>query len=143
MTRNDFRGMLLRHEGLRLHPYQDHLGYWTIGVGRLIDARKGGGISQDEAMMLLENDIDKYESALIGSFPIVKMLDSVRYHVLLNMAFQMGIGGLAGFRRMWQAIANRDYQRAAEEMLDSRWHQQTPARAEELSEMMATGEYHP
>ena len=51
-------------EGERLTAYQDHLGYWTIGVGRLIDDRKGGGISPAESTMLLRHDIERVEQAI-------------------------------------------------------------------------------
>ena len=43
---------LRREEGSRPHAYQDHLGFWTIGVGRLIDVRKGGGLSPERAMRM-------------------------------------------------------------------------------------------
>ena len=62
MRRRQIVDDLKRHEGLKLHAYQDHLGYWTIGYGRLIDKERGGGISETEAETLLENDIDRLAS---------------------------------------------------------------------------------
>ena len=59
MTNDEFIAWLKKEEGVVKHAYQDHLGYWTIGVGRLIDKRKGGGLSDEEIDYLLGNDIEK------------------------------------------------------------------------------------
>ena len=56
--------------------------------------------------------------------------------VLIEMVFQLGIGGVSKFKNMWKALGKGDYQTASEEMLDSRWAKQTPSRAEGLSEIM-------
>ena len=52
------------------------------------------------------------------------------------MVFQLGVGGVSKFKKMWKALKQNDYQTASEEMLDSRWAKQTPKRAEELSSVM-------
>ena len=130
---------LKRHEGLKLHAYQDHLGYWTIGYGRLIDKERGGGISKDEAEMLLEHDIDRVANRLQNERGFRLAPDSVK-RALVNMAFQLGTGGLLGFRRMWAALERRDYEQAAEEALDSRWAEQTPNRAAEVAKWIKQGE---
>ena len=130
---------LKRHEGLRLHAYQDHLGYWTIGYGRLIDKARGGGISETEAETLLENDIDRVASRLQAERGFRMAPDSVK-RALVNMGFQLGTGGLLGFSRMWAALERRDYEQAAEEALDSRWAEQTPNRAAEVAKWIKQGE---
>ena len=130
---------LKRHEGLKLHAYQDHLGYWTIGYGRLIDKERGGGISKDEAEMLLEHDIDRVASRLQAERGFRLAPDSVK-RALVNMGFQLGTGGLLGFSRMWAALERRDYEQAAEEALDSRWAEQTPNRAAEVAKWIKKGE---
>ena len=56
--------------------------------------------------------------------------------VLIEMVFQLGIGGVSKFKNMWKALGEGDYQTASEEMLDSRWAKQTPKRAEGLSAIM-------
>ena len=56
------------------------------------------------------------------------------------MGFQLGIGGLLGFRKMWAALERSDYAQAAEEALDSRWAEQTPNRAQEVAEWIRTAE---
>lgn len=124
---------LKRHECLRLHAYQDHLGYWTIGYGRMIDERKGGGISEAEAEHLLANDIDRIAARLQHERGFRNAPFTVK-RALANMAFQLGIAGLLSFKRMWRALEQQDYERAADEALDSKWADQTPDRAHEVAE---------
>ena len=133
------RKQLLRHEGEVLHAYEDHLGYLTIGVGRLIDKRRGGGITHDEAMMLLDNDIRRVIDELESRAPWFKRLDTTRQQAIANMAFQLGVSGLLGFRKMIGALDHGDYRKAADEALDSRWARQTPNRANEIADMIRKG----
>ena len=128
-------------EGCVLHAYEDHLGYTTIGYGRLLDKRRGGGISQDEADHLLQNDIDRKLSELRKKYPHFDSLDDARKGVLLNMAFQMGVGGLMGFRNTLAKIKAGDYEGAASNMLKSKWARQTPNRANRMAEQMRTGQW--
>ena len=132
---------LRRDEGEVLHAYQDHLGYWTIGIGRLIDKRKGGGISKDEAVYLLANDISKFTLALRARLPFYNRLDEARQGALANMAFQMGIEGLMGFKNTLAMIEDGDYEGAAAGMLNSLWAKQTPERAARIAEQVRTGEW--
>lgn len=130
---------LRRDEGERLAAYQDHLGFWTIGVGRLIDARKGGGITQDESAYLLANDIEKRRDELLRLLPWAAALDDARFGVLLNMAFQMGVAGLMKFQNTLRMVQGGDYDGAATNMMLSIWAAQTPERARRLSAQMRTG----
>ena len=133
---------LRRDEGIKATAYQDHLGYWTIGVGRLIDSRKpGAGLRPDEIDYLLRNDINDRVQALTKSLPWFDLLDEARRGVMINMAFQLGTAGLLGFKSTLALIAAGKYAEAAEQMLKSKWATQTPARAKRLSEQMKTGEW--
>lgn len=132
---------LRRDEGEVLSAYQDHLGYWTIGVGRLIDKRKGGGITREESSYLLGNDIAKRAAGLSSALPWTDGLDEARRGVLLNMAFQMGLQGLLGFRNTLATIQSGNYKLAAQQMLQSLWATQTPERAKRLSDQMADGQW--
>lgn len=132
---------LRRDEGERLSAYQDHLGYWTIGVGRLIDARKGGGITPEESAYLLSNDIDRCLQSLETQLPWTKDLDDARKGVLVAMRFQMGLKGLLGFKNTLEMIRKGQYEEAAKGMLQSVWAQQTPQRAQRLSKQLKTGEW--
>lgn len=126
-------------EGEVLHEYKDHLGYSTIGVGRLIDKRKGGGITEEESAYLLNNDVTKIVEQLDKRLSWWKKLDDARKGVLVNMAFQMGVDGLLGFKNTLKMIESGQYEAAARGMLQSKWALQTPSRAKRMAEQMRTG----
>lgn len=128
-------------EGEVLHAYSDHLGFTTIGVGRLIDKRKGGGITAEESAYLLSNDIAKFESQLDKSLPWWRGLTEPRQAVILGMAFQMGVDGLLGFKNTLAMVKSGDYAGASENMMKSKWAQQTPARARRMSDQMIGSEW--
>lgn len=133
---------LIRHEGCILHAYKDSLGFTTIGIGRMIDARKGGGISHEEADDLLSHDIDRVTLALAGRYPDwFPSLDPVRQAVLCNLAFNIGIDGLAKFTQMLANVIAGDYLKAAAAMMMSKWATQVGARAVELSTQMQIGRW--
>jgi lysozyme len=137
--REALRQDLIRDEGLKLSAYQDHLGFWTIGVGRLIDARKGGGITKPEAMVLLDNDIRVCMEDL-AMWPWFQQLNGVRQRALLNMRFQLGSGGFRGFRQMRAALEAGDPALAAVRARHSKWaREDTPERAARVTAMLETG----
>lgn len=130
---------LIEDEDEVLHAYPDHLGYLSIGVGRLIDPRKGGGITREESRYLLRNDIARRIGECESRFEWFEGLDPVRQQVIVCMAFQLGTTGVAKFVRMIAALKIRDYITANIEMLDSQWHKDTPARCERMAKIMRTG----
>ena len=132
---------LKRDEGEVLHAYQDTLGFWTIGIGILIDKRKGGGLRPEESEFIFQNRLRILNEQLDRRIPWIGKLDPARRGVLVNMAFQMGIDGLLGFKNTLAMIERGDYQGASKGMLNSLWARQTPARANRLSVQMATGEW--
>jgi lysozyme len=122
--------------------YPDHLGFMTIGVGRLVDKRKpGAGLRPIEIDFMLNNDIDDRIDALTRSLPWFQDLDDARRGVLLNMAFQLGIEGLLKFERTLGLIEAGQYDLAAHAMLQSLWAKQTPARAKRMAEQMRGGQW--
>ena len=125
-------------EGEVLTAYQDSLGFWTIGIGRLIDKRKGGGITKEESSYLFQNDLKKVEADLDKHLPWWRKLDEARRGVLINMRFQLGMAGLLGFKNTLAMIERGEYASAAKGMLQSKWANQTPKRAYRLSEQMRT-----
>lgn len=137
--KNELTKQLRRDEGEVLSAYSDHLGYLTIGVGRMIDKRKGGGITAEESAYLLSNDIDKRQAELLRRAPWMAQLDQARFGVMLNMAFQMGVDGLLGFKNTLAMVKAGDYESAAAGMLHSKWATQTPVRAQRLSKQMESG----
>lgn len=138
--RSELTRQLKGDEGVKAQAYQDHLGFWTIGVGRLIDARKpGSGLRSHEIDYLLRNDIDDRIEALMRRLPWFQDLDSARQGVLLNMSFQLGVEGLLGFKNTLRMVEQGRYDEAADGMLLSKWATQTPARAQRLAVQMRTG----
>lgn len=126
---------LERDEGLRLHPYECTAGKLSIGVGRNLD---DVGISREEAMHLLANDVRRV-IAECELFPWYHRLDSTRQRVVANMLFNLGLARFKGFKNMIAALREHDYEKAATEMLDSKWARQVGARAERLAKMMRDG----
>jgi lysozyme len=124
------------HEGERLKPYRCTAGKLTIGIGRNLEDR---GITAAESAYLLANDVAAVQQQVLRSLPWVAQLDDVRQRVLIDMAFNMGIGGLLQFKNTLATIKAGDYTKAAAMMLDSKWAGQVGQRAERLSRMMATG----
>ena len=128
---------LVRHEGLRLKPYRCTAGRLTIGIGRNLD---DCGVTQSEAYVMLINDIMNCEKQLQQKIPdIYNGLDEIRKSVLLNMCFNLGIGGLLGFKNTLAFVKVGDWERAANNMLSSKWAKQVGRRAIELSELMRKG----
>ncbi len=128
--------LLITHEGLRLKPYRDTRGKLTIGVGRNLD---DVGITEEEALYLLKNDIKRVLDFLKERLPYWNGLTETRKMALVDMCFNLGPGGFLSFKRMLAALERGDYEQAAREMLDSRWARQVGRRAEELAEMMRDG----
>lgn len=139
MNMSKLQADLVRDEDEVLHAYADHRGYLTLGVGRLIDKRRGGGITHDEALYLLGNDITRVTDELSRRIRCWPELNGVRQRALANMAFQLGVNGLLRFRRMWRAIEAGLWAAAYDEALDSNWARQTPARARRVAQMILTG----
>lgn len=154
MSDERLRMMLYMHEGERLIVYDDAnpkavikpgyvvRGNLTIGVGRNL---MGRGITSAESSQLLENDIEAVRSDLLSALPWIEKLDEVRQAVLIDMCFNMGLGsrasgkGLLGFQRTLSLISTRQFDKAAESMLASRWAKQVGSRANRLAKMMLTG----
>lgn len=131
---------LKKHEGLKFSAYEDTEGYITIGYGRMIDERIGGRISEREAEFLLMNDIQNTMEEAKG-FDFYEKLDPVRKGVIVNMLFNMGMPRFKTFVKFQQALVDGDYQKAADEMLNSKWAKQVKGRAVELSMQMQKGEW--
>ena len=128
---------LIADEGLRLKPYKCTSGKTTIGVGRNLDDK---GISKDEAIALLTNDIKECMDELDKRIPWWINLTHNRRVVLINMCFNLGISGLMKFKNTLNHIRNHDYAKASVSMLDSKWAKQVKNRAVRLAIIMREGE---
>ena len=129
------------HEGERRKPYRDTVGKLTIGIGRNLDDT---GLRRDEIEYLLANDITDARADLDRYLPWWRGLDPVRQRVLIDMAFNMGMGapnrgGLLSFVNTLSEIRRGNYGIAADMMLASKWSAQVGRRAVRLATMMRTG----
>lgn len=159
----DIQAMLQRDEGLRLKIFWDVKGY-TVGIGHFIgEFQKGdmaganaalskqigrevtgnpGSISMDEASKLFQEDVAKVQRDMITNAtvsPVYVKMNKSRQMALENMAFQMGIGGLAKFTGMLSAMFIGDWKTAYNEARDSTWYNQTKGRASRVSMIILTG----
>ena len=138
-----------RHEGLRLEAYLCPAGKITIGYGHNLQANPvpgipaivGTKITQDQAQRLLVADLMETRRKVLERFPWAADLAPARLAVLVNMAFNLGITGLAAFSRTLAHVAAGQYAEASTEMLASLWAKQVGNRAKELSRQMRTGEW--
>ena len=130
----DLKEQLVRHEGLRLTVYDCPAGYKTIGVGRNLE---GKGITEEEALYLLENDINYFTDQLRDNLDWFDDIPEEKQQILVNMAFNLGVAGLMNFKNMLSAVEEGRWADASTEMLDSKWAKQVGIRAIELSGAMA------
>ena len=139
MEYDDLKARIKEHEGYRDQVYKDSLGFATIGYGHLVlptdPYEEGVTYNKEDLEKVFDGDFD---TACSNANQLIK--DLPLHHqakcVIIEMVFQLGIGGVSKFKNMWKALGEGDYQTASEEMLDSRWAKQTPKRAEELSVLM-------
>lgn len=125
---------LFRDEGLRLKPYKDTVGKLTIGVGRNLD---DVGISREEALQMLQNDIKRTEADLDKHLSWWRSKPEPIQRVLTNMAFNMGIGGLLKFKNTLKAFEQNRWKDAAAGMLNSKWATQVGDRSKRLAKIVA------
>lgn len=122
-----------KNEGFRAKPYFDSLGVGTIGYGITY-------VTEKEADLLLTNRLMDCVALVEGYIENEKIsVDDFRIGILSEMAYQLGFAGLLNFKKMWRAVRDMDYDKAAAEMKDSLWFKQTPVRAGNLADKMARG----
>lgn len=131
------KGLLTRHESYRQFPYTDNTGHLTCGIGRNLSDR---GISPTEAFYLLDDDIIYFYSKLSHFLNFFYKLSENRQIALIDLCFNVGVQGFLNFKNMILALEAFDYERAAKEMLDSKWAEQVGERATCLADIIRTGE---
>jgi len=135
---DEITASLMIEEGFRAHAYYDTAvpPRLTIGFGRNIDREGGGlGISEDEAELMLRNDIDRSVQECGNWYWFDRQPDRVK-RVLIELCFQLGYPALSGFNRMLSALSADNYETAAAELLDSKFAVQVPHRAKRLSDRL-------
>ena len=134
MTIKDY---LTKHEGLKLKPYRCTAGRLTIGVGRNLDDK---GITEEEAVYLLGNDIEECKQDLATIFSDWENLSYNRKLVLIDMRFQLGQTGFRGFKRLISAIKMGDNKKAIQSIKESLYYKQVTSRAEENIKLLEDGD---
>ena len=139
MDYTSLKNRIKKHEGFRNTVYLDSLGKATIGYGHLLteDDDFEEGIQYDKSILedLFEKDFNRAAYNAEQLLEGIDVCDTAR-EVIVEMVFQLGIGGVSKFKKMFEALKNKDYNKAADEMLNSAWYRQTPSRCEELSNLM-------
>lgn len=132
---------LYEHEGYRRSAYQDSEGYWTVGIGFCVDESLGLGLSIDECMLILNMRLKSLKRRL-NTYSWFVSQDEIRQAVLMELAYNMGIGGLKTFKKCLAAVEKKDYVRAGDELLDSKWARQVGvSRRNNIVHRMVEGEY--
>jgi lysozyme len=127
------------HEGFVPRVYKDSLGKRTIGYGHLCVEPEQWDDNKEYTKEELENVFSKdFNEALKNAEHLIgeRNINHVAKEVIIEMVFQLGIGGVGKFKNMWKALDGEDYGEASFQMLDSLWAKQTPARAGKLAGKM-------
>ena len=130
-------------EGVRYHVYLDHLGYPTFGIGHLViegdpeyPGEEGEPVSPDRVVEAFESDLETVLSDCNKLYSDFDDLPEDAQHIIANMMFNMGLPRLSQFKGMKRGVDARDWNAAADEMVDSRWYTQVTNRAQRLVDRM-------
>lgn len=134
---------LVRHEGYVERIYLDHLGFKTFGVGHLVTMSDieytwpvDTPVSKERIEQCFKQDLDNAIAECERLFPDLYVHPENVQRVLVNMTFNLGVPKLKRFKRLREAVSERDYAKAAEEMIDSKWYGQVGRRSKELVRLM-------
>ena len=142
---------IIKNEGFESKPYLCPNKKLTIGYGRNLE----NGITEREAVILLENDLLSLKLELEDKLSVFKNLDDIRQNVILEMAYNMGVPKLLNFKKTIEFLKKNDFDSASKEMLNSKWHENFKKydlqdgkannngllRSEYLSKVMKEGKY--
>ncbi len=136
LFRTNLKQLIVSHEGFKTHPYIDTQGFCTIGVGFNLSVR---GLPESWINDQYDADVKYFNDQLNQDFVWYKDLSDARKMVLIDMCF-MGYKSFKTFKKMLFALEMHNYERAASEILNSKWAQQVGGRAVENSLIMRRGE---
>ena len=139
MNIEQLRKELERDEGVKYEVYLDHLGYPTFGIGHLITdddpecgASVGTKIDSDRVQEAFEADVESVLSDCERLYVQFEHLPEEVKLIVANMMFNMGYTRLSKFKGMKRGVDARNWEEAADEMVDSRWYKQVSRRADRL-----------
>jgi len=141
MDIDKLREQLKIDEGCVYELYNDHLGYATFGIGHLVTESDpengfdiGTEVSESRVVEAFEQDVQTVLSDCAILYPDFDELPEEAQQVIANMMFNMGRPRLSGFKGMKRGVDSRDWNAAADEMVDSAWYRQVTNRADRLVE---------
>ena len=143
MNVDELREQLEIDEGVVYEVYLDHPGYPTFGIGHLIrntdpehGCEVGTAVSEDRVAEAFESDLDSVLSDCHKLYSEFYDLPEEVQQIVANMMFNLGYPRLSKFKGMKAGVDSQDWNRAADEMVDSAWYRQVGKRAERLVERM-------
>lgn len=143
MNKDRLREELAEDEGCKLEIYLDHLGLPTFGIGHLVREDDpehgepvGTPVSDERVRQVFALDIAVTLEDCKRLYDDFDDLPEEAQLVIANMCFNLGYPRLSKFKGMKAGVDARDWQKAADEMVDSRWHDQVPNRAKRLVKRM-------
>ena len=143
MNIDQLREELEVDEGCAYQIYNDHLGYPTFGIGHLVTGHDkehgwsvGTDVDEDRVREVFEQDVQTVLSDCEILYPDFYDLPEEAQLIIANMMFNMGRPRLSQFKGMKRGVDARDWNAAADEMVDSRWYRQVTNRAERLVQRM-------
>lgn len=143
MNLDQLRQEIEADEGCKYEIYKDHLGYLTFGIGHLIKEsdpehgqEEGTAVSEERVAKAFQEDIDQVLADCDKLYSDYEELPEEVRLIIANMMFNLGYPRLSAFKGMKAGVDARDWNKAADEMVDSRWYKQVPNRAERLVQRM-------
>lgn len=143
MNIEKLREQIAYDEGIEHKIYLDHLGLPTFGIGHLIresdpehGSEVGTLVSEDRVNEAFESDIQTVLSDCNKLYSDFEDLPEEAQLIIANMMFNLGYPRLSKFKGMKRGVDDRDWNAAADEMVDSRWYRQVTNRAERLVQRM-------
>lgn len=134
MDKQIIKDRLIDFEAMVLQPYKCASGFLSLGVGRNLDAN---GISEEEALYLLSNDIDAVIDTLDRHWKVWRSFPTPAKYVCIDLVFNMGINAWMSFRKTRAYMELGQWEEASKELLNSKYASQVGRRALFNSEELA------
>ena len=143
MNLRKLRAQLAIDEGIKYEVYNDHLGYATFGIGHLVlesdpeyGQEVGTPVNESRVIDVFEQDMQSVLRDCNILYTDFHYLPEEAQQIIANMMFNMGRPRLSKFKGMKRGVDARDWDAAADEMVDSSWYKQVTNRAERLVKRM-------
>ena len=143
MNIEQLRKELEMDEGVKYEIYNDHLGYATFGIGHLVrdsdpehGQEIGTPVSEERVIAAFDEDVQVVLADCERLYNDFNVLPEECQLIIANMMFNMGRPRLSKFKGMKAGVDAQDWNKAADEMIDSAWYRQVPNRAGRLVKRM-------